>query len=130
MLLVTRDRRYRLTNNIEGEWLHTEGGFADWESVAERWYEAGFADEWGATIIRAVRAPTAGAITLPRHIATRACMRRKRSRGTRACPAQNPEDTVLITDAGTDVLTASPGWPTEAFIADGLTLERPMMLQL
>jgi antitoxin VapB len=38
-LLITRDRRYLLTNNIEAERLRTEEGFADWEIVAEPWYE-------------------------------------------------------------------------------------------
>jgi Xaa-Pro aminopeptidase len=37
-LLVTRDRRYVLTNNIEGERLRTEEGFDGWEIVADPWH--------------------------------------------------------------------------------------------
>ncbi|HEX6291323.1 MAG TPA: M24 family metallopeptidase [Herpetosiphonaceae bacterium] len=39
-LLVTPDRRYVLTNTIEGERLRHEEGFADWEIVAEPWFQA------------------------------------------------------------------------------------------
>jgi antitoxin VapB len=38
-LLVTRDQRFMLTNNIESERLRTEEGFADWEIMVEPWYE-------------------------------------------------------------------------------------------
>jgi antitoxin VapB len=38
-LLITRDQRYVLTNNIEAERLRTEEGFAGWEIVAEPWYK-------------------------------------------------------------------------------------------
>ena len=45
-------------------------------------------------------------------------------------PGAKSEDTVLISDAGADIITPSPGWPTARFTADGLTLDRPMMLEL
>ncbi len=38
-LLITPDQRYVLTNSIEGERLRREEGFADWEIVAEPWFE-------------------------------------------------------------------------------------------
>jgi Xaa-Pro aminopeptidase len=39
-LLVTPEQRYVLTNTIEGERLRSEEGFADWEIVAEPWFES------------------------------------------------------------------------------------------
>jgi len=45
-------------------------------------------------------------------------------------PGAKSEDTVLISDEGADVITPSPGWPTARFTADGVTLDRPLMLEL
>jgi len=40
------------------------------------------------------------------------------------------EDTVLITDDGFEVLSYAPGWPTWSYDVNGLTVERPAILEL
>ncbi|HEY0607457.1 MAG TPA: M24 family metallopeptidase [Herpetosiphonaceae bacterium] len=44
-------------------------------------------------------------------------------------PGAKSEDTVLITDAGAEILTPSPDWPMQRFKANGQTIERHGVLE-
>ena len=45
-------------------------------------------------------------------------------------PGAKSEDTFLITEAGAELLTATPGWPQVQVAVNGGTMDRPAILRL
>lgn len=45
-------------------------------------------------------------------------------------PGAKSEDTFLVTDAGAELLSPSPGWPQQQVEVDGVVMERPDVLQM
>jgi Xaa-Pro aminopeptidase len=45
-------------------------------------------------------------------------------------PGAKSEDTILVSDAGVEILTPSPGWPTLTFEIDGQQIVRPDILEI